>query len=456
MSASSSSAAIPAFDRLHDLVALARRQGADEAEVVLDHGVSLDVSCRGGVRENLEQADGLDIGLRVFIGRRQAMVTASHLDADSVPALVGRALDMARVAPENPHCGLADPEQLVGTHRPDLDMFDSVPVNVDVLTQRARQAETAAMAVRGVTQCDKAQASWSHGVRRIVSSNGFVGEVRRSMHQLRVSAVAGIGGAMQRDYAYAQAVYGRDLERPEITGARAGGRAMRRLGARAVANAQLPVMLDPRVGRSLLGHLASAINGSAVAREVSFLREAMGQPVFAPSITILDDPHRARGMRSRPFDAEGLATHAMPLIEAGVLKSWMLDLASARQLGLSPTGHAARAAGGLPHPAASNLFIKPGVASPTDMMADIKQGLYVTDFLGSGVDLVSGHFSQGCSGLWIENGVAAYPVEGLTIAGHLRDVFRVMQAASDLDLRYGIDSPTLHIGTLTIAGNAAS
>ncbi|HEY9568927.1 MAG TPA: metallopeptidase TldD-related protein, partial [Thalassobaculum sp.] len=322
----------------------------------------------------------------------------------------------------------------------------------ETLVERARAAEDAARAVAGVTNSEGAEASWGVTDVALAASNGFAGSYRRSSVAISVSVVAGAGQKMERDYDYTAAVYDADLEAADVVGRRAGERAVARLNPRRPKTASLPVVYDPRAGRSILGHLASAINGAAIARGTSFLKDSMDQALFAPGISVVDDPHRPRGFRSKPFDAEGLPTTRREMVEDGHLASWFLDLATARQLGLESTGHAARGAGSPPSPGATNLYLAPGSVSRQALIGDIERGFYVTELMGSSVNLVTGDYSRGASGFWIENGELTFPVSELTIAGHLRDVFRSLTPADDLVFKYGVDVPTVRVEGLLVAG----
>jgi len=448
VSAFSESAAI---DVLQGLIAGAVKAGADAADALLYDAAATSLSQRLGQPEKLERAESGDLGLRVLIGRQQAVVSSSDRSPEALAELVQRALAMARAVPEDPYCGLALPEQ-VTHHWPDLDIADPVEPSATELIDHARVAEEAALAVPGVTNSEGAEASWSRSRVAIAASNGFVGAYTVTRRSLSVAVLAGSGTGMERDYDYATRVYGGDLPAAEALGQSAGARAVRRLNPRKVATCKVPVVYDPRVSRGLLGHLVSAISGPAVARGTSFLKDRLGQQVFADGVTVIDDPFIRRGLRSRPFDAEGLATTKRALIDQGRLTTWLLDLRSARQLGLAPTGHASRSTAGLPSPSPANLYLAPGSRTPADLIGEIQSGLYVTELMGMGINGVTGDYSRGAAGFWIENGELAYPVSELTVAGNLKDMFRALEPASDLEFRYGMDAPTVRIDGLTVAG----
>jgi PmbA protein len=436
---------------LTDLLARAKRAGAESADAVAFRATSLSVAWRLGKLEKLDRSEGRDLGLRVFVGKRQAIVSSTDHAPEALDELVARAVAMARIAPEDPNCGIADPSE-IATTIPDLDICDPAEPAAERLIAVVREAEDAARAVPGVTNSEGAEAGWSGSVIALAATNGFARSYASSSHSLSVSALAGSGTAMERDYDFSSAVHGADLRAPGDIGRSAGERAVKRLGARKMKTQQVPVVFDPRVSRGLLGHLAGAVNGTAIARGTSFLKDHMGQQVFAAGITIIDDPHRRRGLRSKPFDGEGLPNRRRALIDKGTLTTWLLDLASARKLGLQSTGHAARGTGGPPSPSATNLYLEPGSATPKELMADIRSGLYVTELIGMGVNNVTGDYSRGASGFWIENGELAFPVSELTIAGNLKPMFLNLVPANDLEFRYGVDAPTLRIDGMTVAG----
>jgi len=433
------------------LVERAQAAGADAADAVAVENRSLSLTLRFGETERLERSEGIDVGLRVFVGNRQALVSSSDVSDGALADLVERAVSMAPAVPEDPYCGLAE-DGMLATEAVDVDACEDAESSVEELTDRARQAEDAARAVAGVTNSEGAEADWGQSMRAIAASNGFARTSRRSWNSLSVSVLAGEGTAMERDYDYASAVYAGDLGDAETLGQRAGEKAVARLGPRKARSAQVPIVYDPRAARSLLGHLGGAINGASVARGTTFLKDRMGDKLFADSITIVDDPLRRRGLRSRPFDGEGIATRRMAVIDAGVLTTWILDLRSARQLGLPTTGHATRGTSSPPSPATSNLYLEPGSVSPEDLMADIAEGFYVTELIGFGVNGVTGDYSRGASGFWIENGKLAYPVSEVTVAGSLVDMFANLTAADDLEFRYGTDAPTVRVDGMTVAG----
>ena len=439
------------IDLLQDLVARARAAGADAADAVLVAGTSLSVQRRLGRTEQLERSESRDLGLRVFVGRRSAIVSSTTVDPAGFAQLAERAVAMARIVPEDPYAGLADaarpPEAIA------LDMDDAHEPGADALIARASTAEEAALAVKGITNSEGAEAGYARNEVVLVTSAGFAGTYARTGHSVSAVALAGEGTAMQRDYDYSSTVHLSDLEDAATIGHTAAERALARMNPTRPRTAKLPVIYDPRVSSSLIGHLMGAINGSAIARGTSFLKDKLGQRIFAPGITIRDDPRRPRGLRSRPFDGEGVPTTARNVIEDGVLTTWLLDSRSARQLGLATTGHAARGTGGPPSPSATNLWLEPGTMSPTELMADIKEGLYITEMMGSAINSLTGDYSRGASGFMIRNGALAEPVAEITVAGSLLEMYRTMVPANDLRFRRGTDAPTVRVESMTLAGS---
>ncbi len=436
---------------LDRLLKAARAAGADAADALLVDSTSAGVSYRLGKLEDLERSESADLGLRVFVGARVAFVSSTDLSPTALAELPERAVAMARLAPEDPYAGLA-PAELLAKDYPFLDLEDPDEPSAELLIERARDVEAAAMAVRGVTNSEGGGASYGRNAVALATSEGFFGRYAATTRSIGVAVLAGEATAMERDYASHAVRHASDLESPETVGRRAGERTVARLNPRKAKSASVPVVFDPRVASGLVGHFVGAISGSAIARGVSFLKDRLGEPVFGPGITIIDDPHRPRGLRSKPFDGEGVANKSIALIDKGVLTSWIMDCASARQLGLTSTGHAARGTGGPPAPSPTNLYMAPGDKTPTQLMTDIKDGFYVTELMGMGVNAVTGDYSRGAAGFWIENGQIAYPVSGVTIAGNLKDMFRNLTPASDLEFRHGTNAPTVRIEGMTLAG----
>ena len=436
---------------LEDLLKRAKTKGADAADALIGRSISLDVAQRLGSREKLQRSESQDLGLRVFIGKRQAIVSTSDLSPKTLDELAERAVAMARVVPADEFCGLAEPGQLCKSP-PVLDLEDKTEPSEARLMEMVAKAEDAARSVKGVTNSEGAEAGWGRADIALAASNGFRGAYAGTHWGISVAVLAGEGTGMERDYDYSSAVYGSDLANPESLGRAAGERAVKRLNPRKAGTAKLPIVFDPRIAGGLVGHFVGAINGAAITRGTSFLKDKMNQPVFAKGIRIIDDPHRPRGLRSKPFDGEGISNQKRALIEDGVLTTWLLDCRSARQLGLASTGHASRGTSGPPSPSAANLYLEAGKLSPKQLMADIAEGLYVTELIGHGVNGVTGDYSRGAAGYWIEKGELAHPVSEVTVAGNLKDMFLNLTPANDLVFRYGTDAPTLRIEGMTLAG----
>lgn len=440
-----------ARDRASSLVDLARRKGAVAADAVYVGERSQGVSVRLGNLEDVHRSEGEEIGLRAFIGKRNATVASSDLSKDALDTLVDRALAMAREAPEDQFAGLAPEQLLFRDQATDLDLDDGGDPDPAELRERALTAEDAARAVNGVTNSGGAGASASASTFAIATSHGFSGATRATGYSNSVSVVAGEGGSMQRDYAWHSARHLADLEAPGDIGARAAERAVARLNPVSIKPGVMPVLFDPRVATTLLGHLVAAMSGSAIARQASFLLDALGTQVFASGIAIHDDPYRQRGLRSRSFDGEGLPVRPMELVQDGVLTTWLADSAAARQLGIQPTGHAIRGVSGAPGAGPANLHIAAGNRSREQMIAGIGQGILVTELIGQGVNGVTGDYSRGAAGFLISDGEIGPAVAEITIASNLRQMFATLEPAADLRFRRGIDSPTLLVPEMVVA-----
>lgn len=439
------------LDAMNALIKSAKALGADGADVILAGSVSLSVSCRLGALEDIERSESQDLGLRVFVGQQQATVSSSDTSSSALQELAERAVAMAKAAPEDPYCGLAD-KTLLETDAQNLDLADSYEPDTKELERLAIEAEDAAQAIEGITNSDGAGASYGLTEIALATSDGFNGQYQRSSYGMGVSVIAGEGTGMESDYAQTRVRHFEDMESAREIGELAGNRTVARLNPRKVETTEVPVIYHPRCGGSLLGHLSGAINGNAVARGTSFLKDRMDQAIFGSEITVVDDPHRPRGLASKPFDGEGVHCQRRNLIDNGQLTSWLLCTSSARQLDLQTTGHAARGTSAPPAASSNNLYMEPGEISPDDLMADIKEGFFITDLIGMGVNGVTGDYSRGASGFWIESGEIAFAVSELTVAGNLKDMFMHLTPANDLEFRYGTNVPTLRIEGMTVAG----
>lgn len=429
----------------------ARKAGADAADGIVAGGFSQSASVRLGQVEAIERSEDHEIGLRVFVGKRNASISSTRLDEDSITMLAERAVAMARLAPEDPFAGLAEKDQLA-TSWPEIDMCDESDISSDQLKAEALEAEDTARAVAGISNSEGGSASNGIADVLLATSNGFSGRYRRSSHGISVMVLAEKDGVMERDYDYTAAVYREDLKSPAEIGQSAAERTLQRIGATRPPTGSFPVIYDRRVSRSIASHIGAAINGSSIARGTSFLKDSMGEQIAHASVTLVDDPLRARRLGSSPFDGEGLARQRRVLVENGVLQGWLLDLASARQLGLEPTGNAGRGVGSPPSPGTSNWMMDAGSVSRDDLIAGVEEGFLVTEMIGSTVSLITGDYSRGAAGFWIKNGKLSHPVTEATIAGNLKDMLMHITPADDLDLTQSTVAPSLRIDGMTVAG----
>lgn len=437
---------------LEDVVADARKAGADAAEVVFAERRSLDVGVRDGRLEDVEREEAFDLSLRVFVGQRQAVVSGSDLSAGALTRMIERAVAMARLAPEDPYAGLADETLLARGPSPDLDLQDRVEPSAEALEQLALQTEVHAIGVPGVSKSEGAGAGFAQAAWRMVTSGGFSGEHAATRYSLHASAIAGEGAGMERAGEGRTVRKHEDLPSPEEIGLEAGRRAAARVGPRKLASTTAPVIFDNRVAASVIGPLLGAISGPSVARGTSFLKDRLGQPVFAAGVTIVDDPHRPRGLGSKPFDDEGVANARRNLIDRGVLTTWLLNCPSARQLGLVSTGHAARGGAGAPGVSTTNLYVEPGESDQGALMRQAGSGLLVDSLFGPALNPNNGDWSIGVAGFWFEDGEIAYPVSEITVAGNLVDLYARLIPGSDLEFRSSVNAPSLLVDAMAIAG----
>ncbi|PCI59112.1 MAG: modulator protein [Kordiimonadales bacterium] len=440
------------LDLLNDLVKSATKSGADAADAVAIDARSRGISWRNGRMEDIEGSEGEDIGLRVMFGKKQAMVSTSDRRPENLRILVEKAITMAKAVPEDEYCGLAPEDRLTKGPFPDLELYDDTEVSAETLRDIAGEIEDAARAVEGVTNSDGAGASAGSWAIALATSHGFAGQYRGSSFSSSVSAVAGEGTGMERDYDYTTARFFSDMENPEKIGRTAGELAVASLNPKMPESKKMPLVFDPRVASSFIGHFSGAISGSSIARGTSFLKDLMGEEIFAQGVTITDDPFIKRGLSSKLFDGEGVAISKTNLVENGTLKTWLLNSAHARQLGLSVTGHASRGTSSAPGVSTTNLYMEAGSLSPDELMEDIGEGIYITGLIGMGVNGVTGDYSRGANGFMIRDGKRAEAVSGFTIASNLKDMFRALVPASDLVMKYGTNSPTVRIDGMMVAG----
>ena len=436
------------------LLSAATKAGADAADAIAAEGRAVQIGVRAGALEEAERSEGLDLGLRVFVGQRQACVSASDMSERTISEMAARAVAMAGEAPEDPHIGLATPDQLAAMRDADgLEKADpSAEPDAAALQEDARRAEAAALAMSGISQVESASASYSASRIHLAATNGFSGGYGRTDRSIVCVAITGEGTEMERDYAYDSRVYQSDLRDPESIGAQAAERTLARAGAKQPPTGAYPVIYDERISSGLIGHLLSASNGSAIARGASWLRDALGEQVLPKGLSIIEDPHRVRASASRLFDAEGLPTQRRAIVEDGVLTGWTLDLANARKLGMESTANASRGPSAPPSPSLTNIDLTQGDLSLEQMIGQMGTGLLVTSMMGSSINATTGDYSRGASGFWVENGEIAYPVNECTIAGNLRDMLLSITPANDAQPHLSRRVPSLLVEGLTLAG----
>ena len=443
-------------DVMNILIDTALSNGATAADCVLSRSRGLSLTRRLGKDETLERYEDFDTGLRVFVGNKIASVSTNDNSEAAIRDVAKRAVDMAKIAPQDDFSLIASQETLNDfpiQNFISVDSYDEVEPNIDIIRDRAKEVEDSALSVKGITNSDGADASWGEGETLLMTSNGFFGSSKKSNHSVSVVVIAEKDGKMERDYDYSSKVFGKDLRNSNQIGIEAAKKTLARMGATKPLTGKYPVIFDPRVSRSIASHFASAINGSAIARKTSFLKDMLNKQIANPSINVIDDPFLKRGLGSRLFDAEGLGSRKYTLIKDGILQQWLLDLSSAKQLNLKPSGNAKRGISGPPSPGTSNFMISPGDVTPENLIKNVSEGFFVTDMIGSSVSMITGDYSRGASGFWIKNGGLSIPITEATIAGNLKEMFMTLQPANDIDYSHSINSPTLLIEGMTIAGN---
>ena len=434
-------------DIMNLLIDTAISQGATDADCILSRSRGVSLTRRLGKDETIERYEDFDTGLRVFIGNKIASVSTNETSEAALKEVATRAIEMAKITPKDEFGMIADRKTLELfplNNSLSIDSYDQNEPDINLIRSRASEVEDAALNVNGITNSDGADASWGEGETLLMTSNGFFGHSKRSNHSVSVVVIAEKDGKMERDYDYSSKVYGEDLKKPELIGIKAAENTLARIGAIKPITGKYPVVFGPRVARSISGHISSAIQGSAIARKTSFLKDMMNKQIANSSINMIDDPFLKRGLGSRLFDREGLGCSKRLMIKNGVLQGWFLDLASAKQLNMQPTGNAN---------GTSNFMIMPGDITPENLIKEITDGFYVTDMIGSSVSMVTGDYSRGASGFWIKDGQLSHPISEATIAGNLKEMFMTLKPANDVDLSYSVTSPTLLIDGMTIAGN---
>lgn len=430
----------------------AQKAGADGADAALATGESLSVSVRLGETESVERSEEFAAGLRVFVGAKVATLAIGQLQEADIPDLAARAVAMAKASPDDPYARLARPDE-VASSLPELDMYDATDLGAEALIDMAKEAEDTARSYEGISNSEGGSASQSHSHIYIAGTHGFQAGYQRSGFGFSTVVLAENDQEMQRDYDYSSAVFASDLKNPADVGRRAAERTIKRLGSRKALTGSFPVIFDNRVSRSIAGHFASAINGASIASGTSFLKDSMGEMIAHSGISLIDDPLRPRSPGSRAFDGDGLAVQRRTLIDKGVLQGWLLDLASAAQLGLAPTGNATRSLANPPSPGTSNLIIESGDQTVEELITDIENGFYITELMGSSVSLITGDYSRGAGGFWIEDGKLTWPVGEATIAGNLKEMFMGLTPANDPDTTSSVIAPSLRVDQMTVAGS---
>ena len=437
------------LNQMDDMLTALKKAGADEAEIAIGENVSFDMHCRMGHITDSNHAEGRDLSLRAFIGKRKADVHISLDGAIDFKAISDRIIAMAKAAPEDPFCGLAQDfasRENITAREKMIDVYDSTIPLIEDMKTRLLETENTALAEKAITNSEGASLGWSLTQSAHMTSLGFIGCAKESAYHTSCVVLAEKNGQKERDYESDIAHFEEDMSKPALIGKTAANRARARLGAVKPKSCQAPIIYHPRCARSLLGHFAAAISGASIARGASFLKDGFDKAIFSKDITIIDDPNLKRGLRSQAFDDEGVLAQRRTLIDKGVLTSWLMDCPSARQLGLASTGHSSNGA-----PSPTNLWLEPSSITPEELMGDIAQGLYVSELIGSGVNPVTGDYSRGASGFWIENGQISHPVCEISIVGNLKTMFETMRTANDFDFRYGIDTPSLRVEHMTIA-----
>ena len=445
----------PLSDLTQQLLDYATRAGADQADAIAVDGTSISIDVRCGALEHADRSEGIDVGLRVIIGQRQACVSSSDIKPDTLREMADRAISMAKEAPKDPYAGLADPSQLAAmTDNYTLELYDpSEEPDPAKLQTDASRAEAAALQNKGISQVQSASAGYSHNRIHMSASNGFSAGYSRTSRGLSCVAISGTGADMERDYDYDSRIFGTDLRDATEIGIRAAARAVERSGARKPKTGAYPVLFDERISSTLISQLLQATSGAAIARGSSWLRHAMGEQVLPKGLSIIEDPHRVRTASSRMFDAEGLPTASRAIVKDGILMGWTLDLANARKLGMNSTGNAVRGTSAPPSPSISNVSLTQGTANRDDLIAQMGTGLLVTSMIGSTINPNTGDYSRGASGFWIENGQITYAINECTVAGNLRDMLMRITPANDAQPHLSTVVPSLLVEGLTLAGD---
>ena len=433
------------------LIKKSKKSGADSVDVVYIENTNIDVGCRLKKIEKLERSESNDIGLRFIKNKKQVIVSSNDLTKKNLEELIYKASKMVGAIPRDPYCSIAKKKDLI-KKIPNLEIFDSKEPTIKSLKDKVIEAENAGLNVKGVTNSEGAEIGWNKSKIYLFNSNGLNVSYQSSSYDIYAVLIAGRGTLMEREYEFASSVFEKDLTKTSLVGKKAGELAVKKINPKKIKTSKIPVIFSPRVANSFLKHLSSAINGNSITRGTSFLKKKLNKKIFSSNINIIDNPLRKRGLQSKPFDGEGLETKKTQIIKNGELKTWFLDLATAHQLRLKSTAHASRNISSPPTPSPTNLYFEPSNISPKSLIGNIKKGVYLTELMGSSVNLTNGDYSRGGSGFWIDKGEITYPINGITIADNLNEMFKKIILANDLEFKHGLNSPTMLIEDMIVAG----
>ena len=438
-------------EKVDFLIKKSKKTGADSVDVVYIENTNIDVGCRLKKIEKLERSESNDLGLRFIKNKKQVIVSSNDLRKKSLEELVLKASTMVKAVPKDPYCSIATKKEII-QKVPNLKIFDNKEPSIKSLKDKVFEAEKAGLNIKGVTNSEGAEIAWNKSKIHLFNSNGLNVSYQSSSYSIYAVLIAGRGTSMEREYEFATSIFEKDLTNASLVGKKAGQLAVKKLNPKKIKTSKIPVIFSPRVANSFLRHLSASINGNSITRGTSFLKKKLNKKIFPNEINILDDPLKEKGLQSKPFDGEGLKTKKTQIVENGVLKSWFLDLATAKQLKLQSTAHAPRGISSPPSPSPTNLYFKAGNTSPKNLIGNIKKGIYVTELMGSSVNLINGDYSRGGSGFMIDKGEIAYPINEITIADNLNEMFRKIILANDLEFKQGLNSPTMLIEDMTVAG----
>ena len=433
------------------LIKKSKKTGADNVDVLYVENINIDVGCRLKKIEKLERSESNDLGLRFIKNKKQVIVSSNDLSKKSLEELVYKASKMIDAVPKDPYCSIADKKNII-KKIPNLKIYENKEPTIKSLKEKAMEAEKAGLNVKGITNSEGAEIGWNKSKVHLFNSNGLNVNYQSSGYSIYAVLIAGHGTSMEREYEYSSSVFEKDLTKASLVGKKAGQLAVKKLNPRKISTSKIPVIFSPRVSNSFLRHFSAAINGNSITRGTSFLKKKLNKQIFSNEINITDDPLKKKGLQSKPFDGEGLKTKNIQLVKNGILKSWFLDLSTAMQLKLKSTAHASRGISSPPTPSPTNLYFEPGNVSPKNLIGNIKKGIYVTELMGSSVNLINGDYSRGGSGFMIDKGKITYPINEITIADNLNEMFKKMILANDLEFKQGLNSPTMLIEGMTVAG----